>query len=241
MNGILELAADGQRQIRGPELSQSQADELCVTDRVTVLDEFVRQEANADRKILADLAANVLENPADQSQATFERVPAIVILARICPRKERSQRIGMGRMQLGTVEAGLACPRHRVAKFLDNAVDLGERQHIHGLPPTRLRHFQEMDDLRDHFRVRNIMNAMSQIGQARHELIVADAQKRAGLGMMNRHGLDHDQTRAALCVSDIAIDDVLVDEAVFAGQPRHHRRNHDPIRNDHCADVQRFE
>ena len=71
--------------------------------------------------------------------------------------------------------------------------------------------------------------------------IVADAQQRARFGLMHRHRLDHDQAGAALRVADIAIGDVLVDEAVLAGQPRHHGRHHHAIGDDHPGDVQRLE
>ena len=85
------------------------------------------------------------------------------------------------------------------------------------------------------------MDAPNQIGEARHVLIVANAQQRAGFGAMNSHGLDHDETRAALRVTDITIDDVLVDEAVFAGQSRHHCRHHHAIGDNHPGDIQGFE
>jgi hypothetical protein len=170
-------------------------------------------------------------------QAAFQRVAAVIVQARIGARQKRRQRVGVRRMQLGAVESGRTRACDRVAEFLDDAVDLGQRQHIDRLPPTRLGHFQKMDDLRDHPGVRRVMDAPDQIGEARHELIVADAQQRARFGMMDRHGLDHDETGAALPVADIAIDDVLVDQAIFAGQSRHHRA----IRDDRPGDVQRLE
>src|SRR5665647_1081314 len=58
---------------------------------------------------------------------------------------------------------------------------------------------------------------------------------------MDGHGFDHDKTRAALGVTDIAVGDVLIDEAVFARQPRHHRLYHHAIGDAHPGDVQRFE
>ena len=62
-------------------------------------------------------------------------------------------------MQLGAVESGRARARDRVAEFLDDAVDLGERQHVDGLPPARFGDFQEVDDLRDHLGIRCVVDA----------------------------------------------------------------------------------
>ena len=54
-----------------------------------LLDEFLRVEANAYRKVLADVPAHALHDFADQAQATFHRRAAILIGARIRARKER--------------------------------------------------------------------------------------------------------------------------------------------------------
>jgi hypothetical protein len=58
---------------------------------------------------------------------------------------------------------------------------------------------------------------------------------------MNRHGFDDDEAGSALSVAYITIGNVLVDEAVLAGQTRHHCRHHDPIGNQHPADIESFE
>ena len=44
-------------------------------------------------------------------------------------------------MQLRAIESGRTRPRDRVAEFLDDAINFGQRQHIDGLPPTRPGHF----------------------------------------------------------------------------------------------------
>ena len=96
-------------------------------------------------------------------------------------------------MQFRAIEPRLAGARDRVAKFLDDLVDVGQRQHVDRLPPPGFCDLHEMNDLRNDLRVRRIMDAPDKIGQSGHELIVADAQQRAGLGMVNGHRLDHDQ------------------------------------------------
>ena len=144
-------------------------------------------------------------------------------------------------MQFGAVESRLARARHRVAELLDDLIDIGEREHVDGLPPAGLRDLEEMNDLRHDLGIRRVVNAAHEIGEPRHIGVVADAQERARLRMMDRHRFDHDQPDTALRVADVAVGDGLVDETVLARQPRDHRRDHDPIRQNHAFDIERFE
>jgi len=144
-------------------------------------------------------------------------------------------------MQLRAIELRLAGARHRSTEFFHDPVDVGDRQHVDRLAPAGFRHLHEVNDLRNNLRVRRIVNASRQSRQTGNELIVADAQERAGLGLVDRHRLDDDQAGATMRVSDVAVGDVPVDEAIFAGQPRHHCRHHDAVREQHSADVQGFE
>jgi len=55
MHGIFELPADGERQVGGAQLGESQPDGLGIIDRVSPLYELVGVVAHADRKIFACL------------------------------------------------------------------------------------------------------------------------------------------------------------------------------------------
>ena len=84
------------------------------------------------------------------------------------------------------------------------------------------------------------MDPLGQLAQARDKSVVADAQQRAGLVLVDGHGLDHDETGSSFGVRGVAVDDVLVDLTVLAAEVRHHGRDHDAVRNHHSIDVQRF-
>src|SRR3546814_964445 len=58
---------------------------------------------------------------------------------------------------------------------------------------------------------------------------------------MHRRRLDHDQADMTLRVADVAVDDVLVDETVLAGQPRHHGRHRHPVGQGHAVDGERLQ
>jgi hypothetical protein len=66
-------------------------------------------------------------------------------------------------MQLDAVIAGILRPRRRVAELGDDAVDLGYREAVDGLPPAGACHFEEMDDLRHDLRGRCLVHAAREL------------------------------------------------------------------------------
>ncbi len=181
-----------------------------------------------------------LRYTADQAQPSFQR-SAVIVAPRVHARDEGGERIGVRGVQFGAVESRFARARHRVAELLDDLVDVGEREHVDGLPPAGLCDFEKMNDLRHDLGIGAVVNAAHEVGQPRDIGILADAQQRAGLRVVDRHRLDHDQPHPAFRVADVAVGDRLVDETVLARQPCDHGRNHDPVRQNHPLDVERLE
>src|SRR5689334_17978208 len=98
-----------------------------------------------------------------------------------------------------------------------------------------------MNDLRNDLGIGCIMDSTSEIAMTVNETVIRETQKRAGFRTVNGCGLDDDQSNLALRIANIAVDDVLVDKAIFAGEARHHRRNKRAVRNHHAVYVERLE
>jgi len=88
MHGILEFSTHRQRQIGCAQLCKAQPDKLGVTNRVAILDELVSQKTNTNGKVLANLFPNILENPFDQVQPSFQRIATVHVLAWISARQK---------------------------------------------------------------------------------------------------------------------------------------------------------
>src|SRR5579863_4034836 len=73
VHGVLELAADRERDVVDPELRHPQRDALRVWERVAILDRFLREEADADREIAADALAHLGHDAAEHAQTALER------------------------------------------------------------------------------------------------------------------------------------------------------------------------
>jgi hypothetical protein len=98
-----------------------------------------------------------------------------------------------------------------------------------------------MNDLRHDLGIRHVVNAAHEVGEPGHIGVIADTQERARFHVVDRHRFDHDQPDSTFRVAEVAVGDGFVDEAVFARQPRDHGRDHDPVRQNHPFDVERFE
>jgi len=147
----------------------------------------------------------------------------------------------MGGMELDAIIAGFARPRRAVGEHLDDPVDLGRRKAVDRLPPARARHFKEMDDLRHDLRIRRSVHAIDEGAMAGDEAVVGEAQQRPRFVAVDCRRLDHDEPDMALGIADVAVDYRVVDVAVLARKPRHHRRHDHPVGDRHAVDAELLE
>ncbi len=234
---VLELAADRERDVVHAHLRHPERDELGLLHRVAVLDRLLGQEADAHREVGAHRLAHPGHHPAEEPEPALEGAAGVLVAAVVVAREERGQRVGVGRVELHPVVAGLARPRRRVAELLDDAIDVVRRERVDGLAPARARHLHEMDDLRDDLRIRGVVHALHELAMPGDEAVLRDAYERPRLGAVDGHRFDDDEPHVTLGVADVAVDDVVVDDAVLAREPGHHRGHHHPVGEHHAVDA----
>src|SRR5690242_8450869 len=98
-----------------------------------------------------------------------------------------------------------------------------------------------MDDLRHDLRVGSVAHTADKFAVAGNEAVVGKAEQRPRFVAMDRRRLDDDEADAPLGIADIAVDDGVVDVAVLAGKPRHHRWHHDAVGKRHGIDAERLQ
>ena len=87
----------------------------------------------------------------------------------------------------------------------------------------------------------SVVAALREIGQARHERVVADAKERTALRLMHRHRLEHDEPGAAFGETRVSCTDIVVHEPVFTREARDHRGEDDAIRKHDAPNFERRE
>ena len=109
---VLELATLRDRHEVQPRLGEAHRVGDRVLDPAPAPDDLVAEQPAPDGPVGPDLAADGVDHLERQALATRE-VPAVPVLARVPPREEARQRVGVGHVQLEPIEAGLARPARR--------------------------------------------------------------------------------------------------------------------------------
>ena len=117
-------------------------------------------------KSFPDPRADLGDDAERQAEPVLERGAAVLVLARVHPREERRQRVRVRHVELDAVEAALARAQGGAAIRVDDAVELLEREHVHGLTPAGAGDLQEVDDLRDDLAGPGVVTALGEIGEA---------------------------------------------------------------------------
>ena len=153
--------------------------------------------------------------------------------------------MGVRRMDLDAIDAGLLHTHGGVAELMRELVDLIDRDGARRLAGIGRAHKGRSDQAR---RTRNVKGHVGGVEELRHDLaavlvdgrgelfptgdkrvvVAAHVTRQIGIGGLNRHDLGDDQAHAALGTGAVMIDQVFGHIAMI-GQVGRHRRHKDAV------------
>ena len=207
---------------------------------------LIARDADVDGEVLATALANLGDDLEQKAHAGVERAAVLVGTLVVERGQEAAEHaVGVGRMDLDAIDAGLLHAHGSVAKLVRELVDLVNRNGARRLAGIGRAHEGRGDQTR---RARNVEGHIGGMEELRHDLaavlmhgggelfptgnervvVAAHVARQVGIGGLNRHDLGNDQTHAALGTSAVVIDQVVGHIAVI-GQVGGHRRHKDTV------------
>ena len=207
---------------------------------------LIARDADVDDKVLAAALANLGDDLEQEAHAGVERA-AVLIGTLVIERGQKTAEhaVGVRRMDLDAIDAGLLHTHGSVAKLMRELVDLVDRDRTRCLAGIGRSHEGRSDQAR---RARNVKGHVGGVEELRHDLaailvdgrgelfpagdkrvvVAAHVTRQIGIGRLDRHDLGDDEAHAALGAGTVMIDQV-VGHIAMIGQVGGHRRHKDAV------------
>ena len=207
---------------------------------------LVARDTDVDDKVLAAALANLGDDLEQEAHAGVERA-AVLVGALVIERGQKAAEhaVGVCRMNLDAIDAGLLHAHSSVTKLMRELVDLIDRDGARRLAGIGRAHKGRSDQAR---RARNVKGHVGGMEELRHDLaailvdgcgelfpagdkrvvVAAHVTRQIGIGGLDRHDLGNDEAHAALGTGTVMIDQV-VGHIAMIGQVGGHRRHKDAV------------
>ena len=207
---------------------------------------LVARDTDVDDEVLAAALTNLGDNLEQEAHAGVERATVLVgTLVVERGQKAAEHTVGVRRMDLDAIDAGLLHAHGSVAELMRELVDLVDRDGARRLAGIGRAHKGRGDEAR---RARNVKGHVGGVEELRHDLaailvdgggelfpagdkrvvVAAHVTRQIGIGGLDRHDLGDDQAHAALGTGAVVVDQVVGHIAVV-GQVGRHRRHKDAV------------
>ena len=207
---------------------------------------LVARNTDVDDEVLAAALANLGDDLEQEAHASIERAAVLVGTLVVERGQETAEHaVGVRRMDLDAIDAGLLHTHGSVAKLVRELVNLVNRNGTRRLASIGRAHEGRGNQAR---RARDIKGHIGGMEELRHDLatilvhgggelfptgnervvVAAHVARQVGIGGLNRHDLGNDQTHAALGAGAVVVDQVVGHIAVI-GQVGGHRRHKDTV------------
>ena len=227
-------------------LLQATRDVDHVVEGQTAIGVLIARDADVDDKVLAAALANLGDDLEQEAHTSVERA-AVLIGTLVVERSQKAAEhtVGVRRMDLDAIDAGLLHTHGSVAKLMRELVDLVDRDRTRRLAGIGRAHKGRGDQAR---RARNVKGHVGGVEELRHDLaailvdgrgelfpagdkrvvVAAHVTRQIGIGRLDRHDLGDDEAHAALGAGTVMIDQV-VGHIAMIGQVGGHRRHKDAV------------
>ena len=207
---------------------------------------LIARDTDVDDKVLAAALANLGDDLEQEAHTGIERA-AILVGTFVVERGQKAAEHAMGvrRMDLDAVDAGLLHTHGSVAKLMRELVDLVDRDGARRLAGIGRAHKGRSDEAR---RTRNVKGHVGGVEELGHDLaailvdgcgelfpagdkrvvVAAHVTRQIGIGGLDRHDLGDDQAHAALGTGAVVVDQI-VGHIAMIGQVGRHRRHKDAV------------
>ena len=207
---------------------------------------LVARNTDVDDKVLAAALANLGDDLEQEAHAGIERAAVLVGTLVVERGQETAEHaVGVRRMDLDAIDAGLLHTYGGVAKLVRELMDLVNRDGARRLAGIGRAHKGRGDQTR---RARDIKGHIGWVEELRHDLaailvhgggelfptgnervvVAAHVARQVGIGGLDRHDLGNDEAHAALGAGAIMVDQVVGHIAVV-GQVGGYRRHKDTV------------
>ena len=207
---------------------------------------LVARNTDVDDKVLTAALANLGDDLEQEAHAGVERTTVLVgTLVVERGQKTAEHTVGVSRMDLDAIDAGLLHTHGSVAKLVRELVNLVNRNGARRLAGIGRAHEGRGDQAR---RARNVEGHVGGVEELRHDLatilvhsggelfpardkrvvVAAHIARQIGIGGLDRHDLGNDEAHAALGAGAVVVDQVVGHIAVI-GQVGGHRRHKDAV------------
>ena len=207
---------------------------------------LVARDTDVDDEVLAAALANLGDDLEQEAHAGVERA-AVLVGTLVVERGQKAAEHAMGvrRMDLNAIDAGLLHTHGGVAELMRELVNLINRDGARCLAGIRRAHKGRGDEAR---RARNVKGHVGGVEELRHDLaailvdgcgelfpardkrvvVAAHVTRQIGIGGLDRHDLGDDEAHTALGAGTVMIDQV-VGHIAMIGQVGGHRRHKDAV------------
>ena len=207
---------------------------------------LVARDTDIDDEVLAAALADLGDDLEQEAHTGIERA-AVLIGTLVVERGQEAAEhaVGVGRMDLDAIDAGLLHTHGSVAKLVRELMDLVNRDGARRLASIGRAHEGRGDQTR---RARNVKGHVGGVEELRHDLaavlvhgggelfptgnervvIAAHIARQIGIGGLDGHDLGDDEAHAALGTGAIVVDQVVGHIAVV-GQVGGNRRHKDTV------------
>ena len=219
---------------------------------------LVARDTDVDDEVLAATLANLGDDLEQEAHAGVERATVLVgtlVIER--GQKAAEHAMGVRRMDLDAIDAGLLHTHGGVAELMRELVDLIDRDGARRLAGIGGAHKGRSDQAQ---RARNVKGHVGRVEELRHDLaavlvdgrgelfpagdkrvvVAAHVTRQIGIGGLDRHDLGDDQAHAALGAGTVVVDQVF-GHVAMVGQVGGHRRHKDAVLNLGRTDLDRAE
>ena len=209
---------------------------------------LVARDADVDDEVLAAALANLGDDLEQEAHASIERAAVLVGTLVVERGQETAEHaVGVRRMDLDAIDAGLLHAHGSIAKLMRELMDLINRNGTRCLTGIGRAHKGRRDQTR---RARDIKGHVGGVEELRHDLaailvhgggelfptgnervvVAAHVARQVGIGGLDRHDLGNDEAHATLGAGAVVVDQVVGHIAVV-GQVSRYRRHKDAVLN----------
>ena len=214
-------------------------------------------QTHEQRHVFRHVLAHLADDFEIEAAAVLQALVAVLVGALVVERSQKAAEhaVGVCRMDLDAIDAGLLHTHGSVAKLMRELVNLIDRDGARRLAGIGRAHKGRSDQAR---RARNVKGHVGGVEELRHDLaailvdgrgelfpagdkrvvVAAHVTRQIGIGGLDRHDFGDDQAHAALGAGTVMIDQV-VGHIAMIGQVGGHRRHKDAVLDLGCTDLDR--